>query len=51
MKKQVLSFTLQAPKHRAHRVLFDRELPFQPKVVRSKVEYKRRPKHRHSDAE
>ena len=30
---------------RAHRVLFDRDLPFKPKVVPSKLAYKRREKH------
>ena len=30
---------------RAHRVLFDRDLPFKPKVVPSKLAYKRRDKH------
>ena len=30
---------------RAHRVLFDRDLPFKPKVEPSKLAYKRRDKH------
>ena len=33
---------------RAHRVLFDRDLPFKPKVVESKLRYKRREKHQKS---
>jgi len=31
---------------RSHRVLFDRDLPFKPKVVKSKKTYKRQEKHR-----
>jgi len=30
---------------RAHRVLFDRDLPFKPKVVKSKLASRRRDKH------
>ena len=30
---------------RAHRVLFDRDLPFKPKVVENKLRYRRREKH------
>lgn len=37
---------LQAPKPRAHRALFDRELPFRPKVEKSSKLYQRQPKHR-----
>ena len=33
------------PRTRAHRVLFDRDLPFKPRVVESKLRYKRREKH------
>lgn len=36
----------QNPNPRAHRVLFDEDTPFQPKVVASKLIYKRKPKHR-----
>ncbi len=44
MKKQ--SFVIEfKPRTRAHRVLFDRDLPFKPKVVPSKLAYKRREKH------
>ena len=33
-------------KTRAHKVLFARDTPFKPKVVKSKVAYKRNPKHK-----
>jgi nitrogen fixation-related uncharacterized protein len=33
-------------KTRAHRILFDRDLPFKPKRVEMKTLYKRRPKHK-----
>jgi hypothetical protein len=33
-------------KHRAHSILFERELPFKPKKEISKVLYKRNTKHR-----
>ena len=47
MKKDIISFQIQAPKHRAHRVLFDDDTPFKPKVVRSKKgQYQRTMKHR-----
>lgn len=50
MKKELLSFTVKEPKHRAHRVLFCENTPFKPKVVQSKKgEYSRRPKHRNKD--
>jgi hypothetical protein len=46
MKREILSFKIEQPKHRAHRVLFDDNTPFKPKVVRSKKgEYIRKPKH------
>lgn len=31
---------------RAHKVLFAKDSPFKPKVVKSKVAYKRNPKHK-----
>ena len=47
MRKDKISFKIQQPKHRAHKALFDNELPFQPKVVHPKKgQYHRRPKHR-----
>lgn len=46
MKKEILSFTVKQPKHRAHKVLFSSNTPFTPKVVKSKKgEYIRKPKH------
>lgn len=35
-----------APKHRAHIVLFQKDTPFKPKVVKSKKAYKRHDKHK-----
>jgi hypothetical protein len=47
MKREILSFKIEQPKHRAHRVLFDENSPFKPKVVQSKKgEYVRKQKHR-----
>jgi len=43
--KKVISFTVEQPKHRAHRVLFCENTPFKPKVVQSKVQYRRKDKH------
>ena len=45
MKKEIISFVIPAQKHRAHRVLFDNNTPFKPKVVKSKQHYQRKPKH------
>ena len=46
MKRKILSFTIEQPKHRAHKVLFSSNTPFKPKVVQSKKgEYTRKPKH------
>lgn len=44
--KKTLSFTVEMPKRRMHKALFDDELPFKPKVVKPKNQYKRRPKHK-----
>jgi hypothetical protein len=49
MKKQIISFTIAQPKTRAHRVLFQNNTPFKPKVVEDKTLYKRKPKHRKSE--
>jgi hypothetical protein len=47
MKNKILSFKIEQPKHRAHRVLFCEDTPFKPKVVESKKgKYNRKPKHR-----
>jgi len=45
MKREILSFKLEPMKHRAHRVLFDDNTPFKPKVAKSKVQYRRKDKH------
>jgi hypothetical protein len=50
MKRQILSFKIEPMKHRAHRVLFDDNTPFKPKVVQSKKgEYVRKQKHRNKN--
>ncbi len=38
--------TRPQPPTRAHRVLWDRDLPFRAKAERNRVAYQRRPKHR-----
>ncbi len=48
MKKQI-SFRIEAPKRRSHRALFDRELPFHPRVEKSSKSYVRKPKHPKGD--
>jgi hypothetical protein len=47
MEKQTIKIEFKT-RTRAHRVLFDRDLPFKPKVVESKLRYKRREKHQKS---
>ena len=42
------SFLINSPKRRAHRALFDNELPFRSKVEKSIKQYRRQPKHRKS---
>jgi hypothetical protein len=37
---------LQVLKHRAHSILFTRDLPFRPKTEQNQVLYKRHTKHR-----
>lgn len=39
----------KAPKARMHKALFDDQLPFQPKVEKSRKAYVRKPKHRKGD--
>lgn len=47
MKRELLSFRIEPMKHRAHRALFDDDLPFKHRVEKSKKkENLRRPKHR-----
>lgn len=50
MKRELLSFTVKQPKHRAHRILFCEDTPFKPKVVESKKGvYNRKQKHRNKN--
>lgn len=42
---------MKAPTTRYHKMLFDRDFPFQGKKVESKVQYKRKNKHRRRDHE
>jgi len=50
MKREILSFKIEPMKHRVHRVLFDDNTPFKPKVVKSKKgEYIRKQKHRNKN--
>lgn len=46
MKKEIVKFKVARQKTRAHKALFDNDLPFGHKVVNPKNNYKRRPKHR-----
>jgi stalled ribosome alternative rescue factor ArfA len=47
MKREIITFKIEPMKHRAHKALFDDELPFKPKVEKPKKgQYHRRPKHR-----
>jgi stalled ribosome alternative rescue factor ArfA len=41
-----IHFTIQAPKERRHRALFDEDLPFRGRVEQPKTAYKRKPKHK-----
>jgi stalled ribosome alternative rescue factor ArfA len=49
MNKQGFSMLIAAPKQRAHRALFDKNLPFQPKVEKSRKAYTRQAKHRNQE--
>lgn len=51
MKKQVYSFLVKVPKQRAHRALFDNDLPFRGRAEKTIKEYKRNPKHRNRTEE
>lgn len=44
MKKETIKIEFKT-RTRAHRVLFDRDLPFRPQVVENKLRYRRRDKH------
>lgn len=47
--KKILSFIVEKPKHRVHKVLFQNNTPFKPKVVKNKTLYRRQPKHKGSE--
>lgn len=50
MKREVIQFRIEPMKHRAHRALFDDDLPFKHKVEKPKKgQYRRRDKHRKQD--
>lgn len=40
-----IHFTVQEPRKRHHRELFDRDLPFRGRREQSKIQYRRRDKH------
>jgi len=42
---KTIQFTLPPVKQRAHRALFDQDLPFRGRVERPKTDYRRKPKH------
>lgn len=46
MNKRGFSLLVAMPKARVHKALFDKELPFQPKVEKSRKAYVRNQKHR-----
>lgn len=48
MKREILSFKLERPKTRVHKILFEQDTPFKPKKVAVKNQYQRRPKHKNS---
>ena len=45
---QKISCKVSKPKHRAHKALFDDDLPFGHKVFNPKNTYKRKPKHKNA---
>lgn len=47
MKRETISFRIEPMKQRVHRALFDDELPFKPRIEKSKKkDHPRRAKHR-----
>ena len=47
MKKELLSFTIEQPKQRHHKMLFCEGTPFMPKIEKCKKKtYSRKQKHR-----
>lgn len=51
MKREIISFKIAQPKHRAHHVLFCEDTPFKPKRVDRKDGYRRKEKHPKRDSE
>lgn len=49
MKREIISFKIEQPKRRVHRILFCEDTPFKPKVVESKKPYNRKQKHRNKN--
>lgn len=49
MKREIMSFRIEKPKQRAHKALFDDNLPFKHRIEKTKKgQYNRRPKHRNN---
>jgi hypothetical protein len=47
MKHETISFKIERPKQRVHRMLFENDSPYKYRVVNpKKTQYNRRPKHR-----
>jgi hypothetical protein len=51
MNFKPVQFTVPAPPARAHRALFDRDLPFWGRREQSRIQYQRRPKHKAKEFE
>lgn len=49
MKQRKSKVKVSAPKKRVHKALFDPDLPFKPKVEKSKKTYTRKDKHKRSN--
>lgn len=46
-----MQYRVERQRSRAHKILFDRDLPFKPRKVESKVNYRRKTKHPHRQLE
>lgn len=51
MTREKITFKVPQVKQRMHRMLFDDDSPFRPKVVNRKDTYERRPKHKNKNWE
>lgn len=49
MNKRGFKLRVNAVKQRVHKALFDKNLPFRPKVEKSRKAYVRKPKHLKGD--